>query len=879
MAKGEVRIMNSRHRVILLAGLALFASTCLNAPSLAQKSETAALSAKINELSRAGKYSEALPLAQSQLQTLEKKYGPVHRDVAGALNNLAEIYGHQGNDAEAEPLLKRAIAILDKAVGLDSTEAAPELNNLAALYQRQERYAEAEPLFKRALAIREKQLGRDHPDLGQSLNNLATLYEKQGRHGDSEPLFKRALAIYEKAAGPQHPAVATLLNNLGQVDKVQSRYAEAEPLIKRSLAIREKVLGPDHPDVARSLNNLADLYERQARYAEALPLFLRALAIRERAVGPDHPDTATSLNNLAAFYQASGRPGDGLPLVQRLIASGRAQLRAALPVLADAQRQQLLPLDRAVDDMLNAIQRGTQSSAASAVNKLAVRLAAGNDRLAELVRRDQDLQAEAEGLDKAIVAAVSKERSKRDVAAEQRSRSRLAVIAIERASLQKTFTSEFPNYAALSNPLPMTAKETQALLSDDEALVLIAVTEKESYVIAITRDRADWKPIPRGAETLSQQVAAFRRGLDIGKANDASGKSGLFDLALANDLYGTLLGPVEALVKDKRSLLVVPSGALTALPFHLLVTEKPVTAIPDKFEGYRDAAWLLKRQAVSVLPSVASLKTLRVSARKEQGTKPMTGFGDPLFNPSPEGGGDKRGATKPVAVKQAARGVTNAAYTDFWQGAGVDRARLAQALPQLPDTADELNAVAKDLGVSASDIHLGEDASETTVKRAALADYSIVYFATHGLVAGDVKGVAEPSLVLSIPKQPSELDDGLLTASEVAQLKLNADWVVLSACNTIAGDKPGAEALSGLARSFFYAGARALLVSHWAVDSEAATRLATSTFDRLKADPKLGRAEALRQAMLAYLNDASSPRNAYPALWGPFALIGEGATR
>ena len=153
----------------------------------------------------------------------------------------------------------------------------------------------------------------------------------------------------------------------------------------------------------------------------------------------------------------------------------------------------------------------------------------------------------------------------------------------------------------------------------------------------------------------------------------------------------------------------------------------------------------------------------------------------------------------------------------------------------------------------------------------------IVYFATHGLVAGDVKGLAEPSLVLSIPRQPTELDDGLLTASEVAQLKLNADWVVLSACNTIAGDRPGAEALSGLARSFFYAGARALRVSHWAVDSEAATRLAISTFDRLKAEPKMGRAEALRQAMLAYLNDASSPRNAYPAFWAPFALIGEGA--
>lgn len=321
----------------------------------------------------------------------------------------------------------------------------------------------------------------------------------------------------------------------------------------------------------------------------------------------------------------------------------------------------------------------------------------------------------------------------------------------------------------------------------------------------------------------------------------------------------------------------MPSGALTALPFHLLVTEKPASAIPEKIEGYRDAAWLLKRQAVSVLPSVASLKALRGFAHKDLGLKPMTGFGDPLFNPAQPEPGDKRSG--PGTIKSAARGLATAAYTDFWQGAGVDRARLAQALPQLPDTADELNAVAKDLGVAASDIHLGGDASETTVKHAPLSDYGIIYFATHGLVAGDVKGLGEPSLVLSIPKQPSELDDGLLTASEVAQLKLNADWVVLSACNTIAGDRPGAEALSGLARAFFYAGARALLVSHWAVDSEAASRLAIATFDRLKADPKLGRAEALRQAMLGYLADTSSPRNAYPALWGPFALIGEGASR
>jgi CHAT domain-containing protein len=180
-----------------------------------------------------------------------------------------------------------------------------------------------------------------------------------------------------------------------------------------------------------------------------------------------------------------------------------------------------------------------------------------------------------------------------------------------------------------------------------------------------------------------------------------------------------------------------------------------------------------------------------------------------------------------------------------------------------------------------TDINLGPMASETTVKQTKLDDYRVVYFATHGLVAGEVRNFAklkaEPALALTIPEKATELDDGLLTASEVAQLKLNADWVVLSACNTAAEGNPGAEALSGLARAFFYAGARSLVVSHWEVDSEATVQLMTGMFKASAEHPNLSHAEALRDSILSMIDKAKSEDDLHPRIWAPFVVVGEPA--
>ena len=258
---------------------------------------------------------------------------------------------------------------------------------------------------------------------------------------------------------------------------------------------------------------------------------------------------------------------------------------------------------------------------------------------------------------------------------------------------------------------------------------------------------------------------------------------------------------------------------------------------------------------------------------------PFIGFGDPYFSAAQASEADKKGIANQVAMRGVPLRLRSVPRTQ-----SVDSAELA-LLPRLPDTALEIREIAKALGADpASDIFLNQAASEKTVFAANLANRRVVMFATHGLVPGELNGLMQPALALSAPGVSGGAGDGLLTQEEILSLKLNADWVVLSACNTAAGEGSGSEAVSGLGRAFFYAGARALLVSNWPVETEAARGLMTDLFRRQSADNALGKAEALRKAMLGMVDgpgklDAKTGKPvfsyAHPLFWAPFVLVGD----
>lgn len=861
------------------------------------------------------RYTSALGFLRRALEVRQKRFGREDLEAVRVLEGVARIQEYLGQYSEAQLAYRNVLAIRERLLGPQDVGAASAMLGLADGYDRQGRKQEAEALYRRSLQIREQNYGPNHILVAICLNRLGRQLEDTGRAAEAESMFRRSLSIIESVVGPEHFFTAVAIGDLARSLDIQGKTAEAEVLFRRTIAIEEKTLGDRHPNVANSLGYLASLLWRLNRGDEAEALRTRALAINTEVHGPDHKSTASSYAELAWLQLARGRWADAARNYQTAsdIYIRRSLQNLSSVTAAVAGRAQEGEIGRNSWTFLNHVRaifwaRSTAPDAAddgiersfelaqwarlsdtsAALSQMSARMRVGSDRLAALVREHQDLTGEWRTIDSQRTLQLSQASAGRQAPATAAVKERIAQIETRLTDIGLELESAFPNYAALSSPRAVPVRELQALLEPDEVLLQYSLSPLDCFVWIVNRDGAQWVRLSIEERRLIDMIALLRRPL---------GSSESFNLDLAHELYNALFGPIEQHLVGKK-LLIVPNGAMTTLPLHVLITDKWQGA-HDAPDRYREAAWLVKRQPLTVLPSVSALKALRQQAKRSAASQAFLGVGNPLLQG--KSGTDRRawnygscpdfGAPSGV-VRQAQRSTDLAAAmqapTDdisrLFRG---DVANVAEVrrLEPLPETTIELCAVAASFGSGERAVLLGAAASETAVKRLSreghLADVRVLHFATHGLVAGDIKGLAEPALVLTPPADGAAestlvADDGLLTASEVAQLKLDADWVVLSACNTASGDRQGAEALSGLARAFFYAGARALLVSHWAVDSIAAVKVTTGAFAAMRLDPTIGRAEALRRAMLGLI-ERGALHEAHPTYWAPFMVVGEGA--
>ncbi len=850
-----------------------------------------------------GQYARAEPLFQRALAIREKPLGPEHLGVALSLNNLAALYQLQGQFLRAESLYQRSQAITEKVLGMEHPAVAKSLNNLAALYQDQGQYARAEPLYQRSLAIKEKVLGPDHPDVAISLDNLAGLYRQQDHYTRAEPLFQRALAIREKALGPEHPDVAQTLNNLALLLAVQGQYGRAEPLVQRSLAIREKALGTEHPDVAQSLNNLAAFYGAQGQYARAEPLYQRSLALYEKFLGTEHFDVATSLANLAFLHQKKGTLVSARPFYERSRQVRLASTRSNADVDEDALRGLAMEGGRALLDYAGllatiardpklddkpgsawrdafvVLEQARSGLAQSALAKTSARVASGDPAVSTLARDVQDLRNRRQALTKRLDAEYGKPTAQRDQELFSNLQLQRQKLDNELKSAVNRLNRAFPKYAELASPEPITLVSADKLLYPDEALISYFALDDRLLLWLVRKGKeVIYRDIEIKKEELKKLVTSVRESLDQSKNTDFAKFGNLvpFDVSAAHELYKRLISPLRDHLSGVNQLIIVPDEVLLPLPFAALVTSNEAESFKGLFElqrqglklnprdqqllQYSKLPWLLKDYGLTVLPSATSLRALREIPRtKPKETELLIAFGDPVL--------DGKGAIRGGAML-ASRG----------SFIPVDEIRK---MNRLPGSRGELQAIAKALGASSDSIFLDEQATETAVAKrnlsGRLAKAEVVAFSTHGLMSGELKGLKEPALVLTPPKTSSEEDDGLLGLEDILRLKLDsADWVILSACNTGAADGSG-EGLSGLARAFFFAGAKTLLVSHWSVEDRATQTLMTEIFQRYAKDKTLPRAEAVRQGMLSLMNGARSSTAyfAHPFAWAPFFIVGD----
>ncbi|MDO9370564.1 MAG: CHAT domain-containing protein [Sphingopyxis sp.] len=864
----------------------------------------------------AGRFGEADTAFRKALAIRSKLLGENHPLTGEAYNNLGLNMEKQGLPPTAiEPLVRKALDITRQSLGESSERTGTMYANVAHNLNRQGRYAEAEPMYRRALEIQEHVGGIDHPSYATTLVNLAYNLDDDGRPDRAEPLMRQALGIFQAKFGDENPETAWAYTGLGTMLGELGRHAEGADMAIKALDIRRRLLGENHPLTAVAYNSVGGALVRRgglggAGDKAAEPYYRQSLAILQHSVGEAHIDTAQAYDSLASSLLRQGKAAEAeqvsakaVEILRRLDDQSAASSGAV--ALSGLDRQQVNP-NRGIfttymnaafglmdatpeaaeqsqlqDRAFRAAQDAISSASGRAVLQTAARGAAKTPQMAEAVRQEQDLAARANIVDKNLLRALADQKPVEAV----RLRSELDGIQAELGDVGALIDKKYPAYRQLVSPRPISLADARAALKPDEALLLMTEAANTFHLFVVTPDAVGWSRPGKDIGIILKQISDLRCDVDFATCS-AARKAELdamplskkemeghrrFDLDTANALYKELMEPIEPLLKNTKRLYVTSSGKLGDLPLAMLsATALPGGADLADPDTLARAGWLADRYAFTSLPSVAAL-TLPREVRARARDKSFRGYGAPVLL-----GGD--------TGSRAAAGI---GVFDGVSAAGsplADPDTLRRLAP-LPGTKVELAAMANLFGGASTSLTLDGKATEAALRGdPKLSTSNIVAIATHGLLPDPGLGFGEPGLVLTPPTTASDSDDGLLTATEAARLTLSADWVILSACNTASAENSGGgDSLSALARGFLYAGADALLASHWRVSDEATAVLTVETLmARQSAGPDTSRAQALQSGMKAVRSGKRADGTAiagwkagwaHPSAWAAFTNI------
>ncbi len=888
-------------------------------------------------LSDLDRHEDAIAVLDAGLKRAEQAFGAGHRTTL--MLQLAHSNAHGAADRIWQYYQLRVEHFEDvKGANLAPLERAAALENHASLLAEFGHFDDARHVLLELLQLVETHRDLDILIAARAFSALGEIDRKSAPFGTAHQPLRAAHEIYRTELGPD--ALETLKAGAAlarlpvvaphvppQVLETYLRLTTADPETLDVAAFRDvpsEIFAGTYNGQRIIQQNTSDgaidifrrLAEAEAGLGETFSLeaALANLEVVETLLGAGRLDEALA-ESLALEQAAASAPGDDLLLVQYglLDAKGRVlQASGDLPGALAAFDKATTALSHAREifsrDVAEPFRGDTKVDGSAAWHLAEAAWEAGQTAPPENLQALRNRAFEAVQVAEFGSAASALARARaRDTSANPEQADAIAdwdravetfaaalfqgdaTAAAQLDAAESKLRQLAPDFASRALPQPLGIPEIQTdMLEDDEALVLIAPAPlgmertNPGFVFALTDSDIAWAPLKITSRELALASATLHRELDrrptgplqrapvAPNQTPGRGQSALFDAAAAQDLYQHLFGHPEIakVLSSRDRWLIAPQGVAMNLPFAALVME-PAQHRPTTADDLRALKWLGLEKSLSILPGVSAFEprqTSSLTAAPDQ--LAYVGFGDPAFS------GRAGAALRSGEVFQA----------------GLQRARAVGRLPRLPGTRDEVLRLSLAFGQEKSAAFLGPDASEntlvTTAMNGRLSGLQVLHFATHGLLSGGLSTLDEPALALTPPidgtisQKTGWLDDGLLTASEIARLQLAVEWVILSACDTsgAANLENSIDGLNGLVRAFLQAGALNLMVSHWRVEDAVASRLTASTVESsLTGTP---RDQALRQAMRAIHDDETRDSTdlpmSHPTVWAPFFLVGQG---